>query len=69
MSDLVTNAREAPAGREIYAREVIGSRESSVSAVSWAAVIAGAVAASALSLALLMLGAGIGLRFVFTVVQ
>ena len=61
MSDLVTNAREAPAAREIYAREVIGSRESSVSAVSWAAVIAGAVAASALSLALLMLGAGIGL--------
>jgi hypothetical protein len=61
VSDLVTNAREAPAAREIYAREVIGSRESSVSAVSWAAVIAGAVAASALSLALLMLGAGIGL--------
>ena len=61
MSDLVTNAREAPAAREIYAREVIGSRESSVSAVSWTAVIAGAVAASALSLALLMLGAGIGL--------
>ena len=61
MSDLVTNAREAPAAREIYARELVGSRESSVSAVSWAAVIAGAVAASALSLALLMLGAGIGL--------
>ena len=61
MSDLVTSAREATAGREIYAREPVGSCESSDSAVSWAAVIAGAVAASALSLALLMLGAGIGL--------
>src|SRR5271155_3087177 len=39
---------------------IIG-RESSSSAVSWAAIIAGAVVASALSLALLMLGAGIGL--------
>src|ERR1700735_1603006 len=35
--------------------------ESSVSSVSWAAVIAGALAASAMSLALLMLGAGLGL--------
>ena len=61
MSDLVTSAREATAGREVYAREPVGSRECSESAVSWAAVIAGAVAASALSLALLMLGAGIGL--------
>jgi hypothetical protein len=61
VSDLVTSAREATSGREIYALEPLGSRESSKSAVSWAAVIAGAVAASALSLALLMLGAGIGL--------
>ena len=37
------------------------SPESGVSAVSWGAIIAGAVVASALSLALLMLGAGIGL--------
>ena len=35
--------------------------ESAASAVSWGAIIAGAVVASALSLALLMLGAGIGL--------
>jgi len=39
---------------------IIG-RESSSSAVSWAAIIAGAVVASALSLALLIVGAGIGL--------
>jgi hypothetical protein len=35
--------------------------EASVSAVSWPAIIAGATVASALSLALLMLGAGLGL--------
>jgi hypothetical protein len=37
------------------------SAESASSAVSWGAIIAGAVVVSALSLALLMLGAGIGL--------
>jgi hypothetical protein len=37
------------------------ANEASASGVSWAAVIAGAVVASALSLALLTLGAGIGL--------
>lgn len=40
-----------------------GANESSQSAVSWAAVIAGAVVASALSLVLLALGSGIGLGF------
>jgi hypothetical protein len=50
MSDLTVDTREP----------IIGG-ESSASAVSWAAIIAGAVVASALSLALLMLGAGIGL--------
>ena len=39
----------------------LASPESGASAVSWGATIAGAVVASALSLALLMLGAGIGL--------
>lgn len=43
------------------ARDPIARNEASVSSVSWAAVIAGAFAASAMSLALLMLGAGIGL--------
>ena len=37
------------------------SPESAASAVSWSAIVAGAVVTSALSLALLMLGAGIGL--------
>ena len=43
------------------AQEELASPESGVSAVSWGAIIAGAVVASALSLALLTLGAGIGL--------
>jgi hypothetical protein len=41
--------------------EVVARNESSASGVSWAAVIAGALAASALSLVLLALGAGLGL--------
>ena len=49
-SDAISNAPEEPA-----------IPESGASAVSWGAIIAGAVVASALSLALLMLGAGIGL--------
>ena len=44
-----------------WMRKKLASPESGVSAVSWGAIIAGAVVASALSLALLMLGAGIGL--------
>ena len=42
-------------------RGPLAGDKSSVSSVSWAAVIAGALAASAMSLALLMLGAGLGL--------
>lgn len=42
-------------------RDPVLAGESSYSAVSWAAIIAGAAVASALSLALLMLGAGLGL--------
>lgn len=61
MSDLVSKAREPIGVREIYGRDPLGGRESPASAVSWAAIIAGAAVASALSLALLMLGAGIGL--------
>ena len=61
MSDLASDAREPLGDREIYGHELLGGRESPASAVSWAAIIAGAAVASALSLALLMLGAGIGL--------
>jgi len=43
------------------ARGPVAGAESASSAVSWAAIIAGAVVASALSLALIMLGAGLGL--------
>jgi len=43
------------------ARDPVVGAESASSAVSWAAIIAGAVVASALSLALVMLGAGLGL--------
>src|SRR6202167_95387 len=42
-------------------RVALEGRETLLSAVSWPAIIGGAVVASALSLALLMLGAGIGL--------
>jgi hypothetical protein len=45
----------------LNARSELANPESASSAVSWGAIIAGAVVASALSLALLMLGAGIGL--------
>ena len=57
MSNAALNARS---GAILDAQE-LASPESGVSAVSWGAIIAGAVVASALSLALLTLGAGIGL--------
>jgi hypothetical protein len=58
MSNAALNARS---GAILNAQDELASPESGVSAVSWGAIIAGAVVASALSLALLMLGAGIGL--------
>src|ERR1700685_2980898 len=54
MSDAIYTSRVSPAQSEPL-------NESPVSSVSWAAVIAGALAASAMSLALLMLGAGLEL--------
>lgn len=42
----------------------VGHVEGATSSVSWSAIIAGALAASALSLALLILGAGLGLSMV-----
>jgi hypothetical protein len=45
----------------LVSRNLMPTVESPASAVSWAAIIAGALAASAFSLALLTLGAGIGL--------
>ena len=58
MSNAALNARSDPI---LNAPEELAIPESGASAVSWGAIIAGAVVASALSLALLMLGAGIGL--------
>src|SRR6204780_5081287 len=57
MSNAALNARSDA----ILDAQELASPESGASAVSWGAIIAGAVVASALSLALLMLGAGIGL--------
>ena len=58
MSNAAFNARS---DAMLSGREELASPESGASAVAWGAIIAGAVVASALSLALLMLGAGIGL--------
>jgi len=58
MSNAALNARSDPI---LNAPEELAIPESGASAVSWGAIIAGAVVASALFLALLMLGAGIGL--------
>ncbi len=58
MSNAVLNARSDAI---LNARDEFASPESAASAVSWGAIFGGAVVASALSLALLMLGAGIGL--------
>ena len=58
MSNAALNARSDAI---LNAQEELARPESGASAVSWGAIIAGAVVASALSLALLMLGAGIGL--------
>ena len=58
MSNAALNARSDPI---LNAPEELAIPESGASAVSWGPIIAGAVVASALSLALLMLGAGIGL--------
>ena len=58
MSNAALHARS---GAIVNTQEELGITEGGASAVSWGAIIAGAVVASALSLALLMLGAGIGL--------
>ena len=58
MSNAALNARSDAI---LNVRDELVNPESAASAVSWGAIMAGAVVASALSLALLMLGAGIGL--------
>jgi hypothetical protein len=53
--------RDLAAGSAIGSRDLAATNESAASAVSWAAIIAGALVASAMSLALVMLGTGLGL--------
>jgi hypothetical protein len=59
----------APSEAILNGRDETGKARKRPSAVSWGAIVAGAVVASALSLALLMLGAGIGYRVGLSVVD
>ena len=63
MTDSATLGRDLRAGAEIPRTLNVGDA-SSPSAVSWAAILAGAAAAAALSLILLILGTGLGLSSV-----
>jgi len=56
-------------GGKIYMDQSVITNDSNASGVSWAAVIAGAFVAAALSLILLALGTGIGFSHVVTVVE
>ena len=53
----------------LSSQKALAEEEEGGSAVSWAAVLAGAFVASAFSIALVALGAGLGLVSVLTVVQ
>jgi hypothetical protein len=66
MAELGENMAVAgPAGSRSYERvERMEGRELAASGVSWGAILAGAVGASALSLILLLLGSGLGLSSV-----
>ncbi len=55
------NEDSVTATRQPLTSRVVGAAEASGSAVSWAAIFAGAVAAAALSLVLFILGIGLGL--------
>src|SRR5580658_682992 len=57
----MSNATLAPSEAILNARDELASFECGASAMSWGAIVAGAVVASVLSLAPLMLGAGLGL--------
>jgi hypothetical protein len=54
----------AVSSQTVLDRSPVGGNESSLSAVSWAAIVAGAVAAIALTIVLTSLGAGLGLTSV-----
>ena len=65
MTDSTTLGRDLRAGAEVPRRALpLATEATSVSAVSWAAILAGAAGAAALSLILLILGTGLGLSSV-----
>ena len=63
-SATATNDLNRDAMRTATFAETVGSTQSSESAASWGAILAGAAAAAALSLILLLLGVGLGLSAV-----
>jgi hypothetical protein len=61
MTDTVLTSRKAPSGDAALAPRGSPSEESSDSAVSWAAIVAGAFVATAFTIVLVALGAALGL--------
>jgi hypothetical protein len=61
MSDAALSSRASPLGTEAGSRLSSPGTEATTSGVSWAPVLAGAFVASAFSIALVTLGAGLGL--------
>jgi hypothetical protein len=61
MTDAILTSRRSLSGEPVLASRKALSDEAAGSAVSWAAILAGAFAATAFTIALVALGAGIGL--------
>jgi hypothetical protein len=61
MTDAILTSRKSLSGQPVLASRTTLSDEAAGSAVSWAAILAGAFAATAFTIALVALGAGIGL--------
>jgi len=64
MTNSFDASNQVPVQPEYGDRRFAGPLENSASAVSWAAIFAGAIGAAALAMILLMLGAGLGLSSV-----
>jgi hypothetical protein len=61
MTDAILTSRKSISGEPVLASRKTPADEAAGSAVSWAAILAGAFAATAFTIALVALGAGIGL--------
>jgi hypothetical protein len=61
MTDAILTSRKSLSGEPVLASRKALSDDAAASAVSWAAILAGAFAATAFTIALVALGAGIGL--------